>query len=129
MELGPVLTAIVIAGRVGASIAAELGTMKVTEQIDALEFDLRLRELDPFDELSFLGLECAMAGDAAIGPQLLARCADALDEGTRALDNGAQLREVAGPAQRGKQRERRLREAQRNPILTLNTFSSGNHSV
>jgi phospholipid/cholesterol/gamma-HCH transport system permease protein len=37
IELGPVLTAIVIAGRVGASIAAEIGTMKVTEQIDALE--------------------------------------------------------------------------------------------
>lgn len=36
-ELGPVLTGIVIAGRVGASIAAELGTMKVTEQIDALQ--------------------------------------------------------------------------------------------
>ncbi len=36
-ELGPVLTAIVIAGRVGASIAAELGSMKVTEQIDALD--------------------------------------------------------------------------------------------
>ena len=36
-ELGPVLTAMVVAGRVGASIAAELGTMKVTEQIDALE--------------------------------------------------------------------------------------------
>jgi phospholipid/cholesterol/gamma-HCH transport system permease protein len=36
-ELGPVLTALVIAGRVGASITAELGTMKVTEQIDALE--------------------------------------------------------------------------------------------
>ncbi len=36
-ELGPVLTAIVIAGRIGASIAAELGSMKVTEQIDALE--------------------------------------------------------------------------------------------
>ena len=35
-ELGPVLTALVIAGRVGASITAELGTMKVTEQIDAL---------------------------------------------------------------------------------------------
>jgi phospholipid/cholesterol/gamma-HCH transport system permease protein len=32
-----VLTGIVIAGRIGASIAAELGTMKVTEQIDALE--------------------------------------------------------------------------------------------
>jgi phospholipid/cholesterol/gamma-HCH transport system permease protein len=36
MELGPVLTAVVIAGRAGAAIAAELGTMKVTEQIDAL---------------------------------------------------------------------------------------------
>lgn len=35
-ELGPVLTAIVLIGRLGASIAAELGTMKVTEQIDAL---------------------------------------------------------------------------------------------
>ena len=37
IELGPVLTGIVIAGRVGASIAAEIGTMRVTEQIDALE--------------------------------------------------------------------------------------------
>ncbi|MCX6641207.1 MAG: ABC transporter permease [bacterium] len=37
IELGPVLTALMLAGRVGASIAAELGTMKVTEQIDALE--------------------------------------------------------------------------------------------
>lgn len=37
LELGPVLTALILAGRVGASIAAELGTMRVTEQIDALE--------------------------------------------------------------------------------------------
>ncbi len=37
IELGPVLTALILAGRIGASIAAELGTMKVTEQIDALE--------------------------------------------------------------------------------------------
>ncbi len=36
-EIGPVLTALIVAGRIGASIAAELGTMKVTEQIDALE--------------------------------------------------------------------------------------------
>jgi phospholipid/cholesterol/gamma-HCH transport system permease protein len=35
-ELGPVLTALMVAGRVGASIAAEIGTMRVTEQIDAL---------------------------------------------------------------------------------------------
>ena len=37
MELGPVLTGMALAGRVGASIAAEIGTMKVTEQVDALE--------------------------------------------------------------------------------------------
>ncbi len=37
IELAPVLTALVIAGRVGAGIAAELGSMKVTEQIDAME--------------------------------------------------------------------------------------------
>jgi len=36
-ELAPVLTALVVAGRVGAAIAAELGTMKVSEQIEALE--------------------------------------------------------------------------------------------
>ena len=36
-ELGPVLTALVVAGRVGAGITAELGSMRVTEQIDALE--------------------------------------------------------------------------------------------
>jgi len=36
-ELGPVFSALVVAARVGASITAEVGTMKVTEQIDALE--------------------------------------------------------------------------------------------
>ncbi len=36
-EIGPMLTALVVAGRVGASIAAEIGSMKVTEQLDALE--------------------------------------------------------------------------------------------
>jgi phospholipid/cholesterol/gamma-HCH transport system permease protein len=35
-ELGPVLTALIVAGRAGAAMAAELGTMRVTEQIDAL---------------------------------------------------------------------------------------------
>ncbi|MCB0310087.1 MAG: ABC transporter permease, partial [Bdellovibrionales bacterium] len=35
-ELGPVLTAIMLCGRIGAGIAAELGSMKVTEQIDAM---------------------------------------------------------------------------------------------
>src|SRR6478672_9220142 len=35
-ELGPVLAATMLAGRVGSSMAAELGTMRVTEQIDAL---------------------------------------------------------------------------------------------
>lgn len=36
-ELGPVITALVVAGRVGAAIAAEIGTMQASEQIDALE--------------------------------------------------------------------------------------------
>lgn len=35
-ELGPIITSLMIAGRVGAAMAAEIGTMKVTEQIDAL---------------------------------------------------------------------------------------------
>lgn len=37
LELGPVLTGLALAGRVGANIAAEIGTMRVTEQIDALD--------------------------------------------------------------------------------------------
>lgn len=37
LELGPVLTGLALSGRVGANIAAELGTMRVSEQIDALE--------------------------------------------------------------------------------------------
>ena len=35
-ELGPVLTALMVSGRVGAAMAAEIGTMRVTEQVDAL---------------------------------------------------------------------------------------------
>lgn len=48
-ELGPVLTGLILAGRVGAAMAAELGTMKVTEQIDALES----LAVDPFGFLVF----------------------------------------------------------------------------
>ncbi|RSZ32041.1 hypothetical protein EJO66_22600 [Variovorax beijingensis] len=47
---------------------------------DALEFDARLGEVDPFDELCFLGLECDMAGDASIGPLLCTRIAAALGD-------------------------------------------------
>src|SRR5450432_3149479 len=36
-EMGPIVTGLVVAGRVGAGIGAELGSMKVTEQIDAIE--------------------------------------------------------------------------------------------
>lgn len=46
-ELSPVLTAVILAGRVGSAFAAEIGTMKVTEQIDAL-YMLRT---DPIDYL------------------------------------------------------------------------------
>lgn len=44
VEMAPVLTALVIAGRIGAAMAAELGTMRVTEQIDAME----CLAMDPF---------------------------------------------------------------------------------
>ena len=47
-ELGPVLAAIILAGRVGGAMAAELGTMKVTEQIDAL----RTLGADPINYLA-----------------------------------------------------------------------------
>ena len=46
-ELGPVLTALMVTGRVGASVSAEIGTMKVTEQIDAL----RALAVHPIDYL------------------------------------------------------------------------------
>lgn len=46
-ELGPVLTAVIIAGRVGSAFAAEIGTMQVTEQIDALY----ILKTDPIDYL------------------------------------------------------------------------------
>src|SRR5690606_15285739 len=36
-EVGPVITALIFAGKIGSSIGAELGSMKVTEQIDAME--------------------------------------------------------------------------------------------
>src|SRR5262245_56840101 len=46
-ELGPVLTALMVTGRVGAAMSAEIGTMKVTEQIDAL----RALAVHPIDYL------------------------------------------------------------------------------
>jgi len=55
LELAPVLTGLALAGRVGANIAAELGTMRVTEQIDALE-------TLGYDPLAFLVVPRAIAG-------------------------------------------------------------------
>jgi len=43
-EIGPIITALVVSGRVGAGIGAELGSMRVTEQIDAME----VAALNPF---------------------------------------------------------------------------------
>src|SRR4249920_31879 len=57
MELGPVLTGLALAGRVGANIAAELGTMKVTEQVDALE-------TLAYDPNSYLVMPRVVAGTA-----------------------------------------------------------------
>ncbi|AVQ85636.1 hypothetical protein C4F17_32070 [Variovorax sp. PMC12] len=47
---------------------------------DALEFDHSLSEVDPCDELCFLGLECDEAGDDSVGPLLRARMSAALDD-------------------------------------------------
>lgn len=58
-ELGPTITALMLAGRVGAAMAAEIGTMKVTEQIDAL----RSMDVHPIDYLvtpRFLAMVIAM---------------------------------------------------------------------
>ena len=46
-ELGPVITGLMLAGRVGSAMAAEIGTMKVTEQVDAL----KSMNVDPVDYL------------------------------------------------------------------------------
>ncbi|NUO82826.1 ABC transporter permease [candidate division KSB1 bacterium] len=46
-EIGPIITALVVSGRVGAGIGAELGAMRVTEQIDAME----VAALNPFHYL------------------------------------------------------------------------------
>src|SRR3954467_15722893 len=69
-ELGPVLTGLMVAGRVGAAIAAELGTMRVTEQIDAL----RTLATHPVDYLvvprliaGFIALPLLTAEAIAIG--------------------------------------------------------------
>jgi aminoglycoside phosphotransferase family enzyme len=48
--------------------------------IDCLEFNELLRQVDPFDEIAFLGLECDMAGAPWIGPRIAAGCAAALDD-------------------------------------------------
>jgi phospholipid/cholesterol/gamma-HCH transport system permease protein len=55
LELGPVLTGLALAGRVGASTAAEMGTMRVTEQIDALE-------TLAYDPLAYLVVPRVIAG-------------------------------------------------------------------
>jgi phospholipid/cholesterol/gamma-HCH transport system permease protein len=55
LELGPVLTGLALSGRVGANIAAELGTMRVTEQIDALE-------TMAYDPMAYLVVPRVLAG-------------------------------------------------------------------
>jgi aminoglycoside phosphotransferase family enzyme len=48
--------------------------------LDCLEFNATLREVDPFDELAFLGLECRMLGAPWIEGSLIAHMAHALDD-------------------------------------------------
>jgi len=69
-ELGPTVTALMLAGRVGASMAAEIGTMKVSEQVDAL----RSMNVHPIDYLvtprvlaMFVSMPLLIAESAAFG--------------------------------------------------------------
>jgi len=69
-ELGPVLAGVMVAGRVGAAMTAEIGTMKVTQQIDALralavnpvDYLVVPRALAMFISMPFLVVECAGFG-------------------------------------------------------------------
>lgn len=48
--------------------------------IDCIEFSASLRQVDPFDELAFLALECRMAGAGWIGEQIIEGCGRALGD-------------------------------------------------
>jgi len=69
-ELGPVLTGLMVAGRVGAAMSAEIGTMRVTQQIDALralavnpvDYLVVPRALAMFISMPLLALECVVCG-------------------------------------------------------------------
>jgi len=69
-ELGPVLTGLMVAGRVGAAMSAEIGTMKVTQQIDALralavhpvDYLVVPRALAMFISMPMLVIECVGCG-------------------------------------------------------------------
>lgn len=58
-ELGPVLTGLIVAGRAGAAMAAQIGTMKVTEQVDALE-------VMGVDSYQYLAVPRILAGTIAV---------------------------------------------------------------
>lgn len=86
-ELGPVLTALMVAGRAGSAIAAELGTMKVTEQIDALvtlgidpyHFLIVPRMLAGFIILpiiTMIAMICGMAGGFVVSIYVLGLSSD-----------------------------------------------------
>ncbi len=81
-ELGPVLTALLVTGRAGSAVAAEIGTMVATEQLDGL----RMMSVDPVDFvvqpkamalalamplLSALFIVCALFGGYVVGVNLL----------------------------------------------------------
>lgn len=81
-ELGPVLTGLMLAGRVGAAMSAEIGTMKVTEQIDALralavyptDYLVVPRALAMFVSVPLLAAECIFFGIASgyfVGVEML----------------------------------------------------------
>ena len=74
LELGPVLTGLALSGRVGANIAAELGTMRVTEQIDALE-------TLAYDPVAYLVVPRVVAGTLMMPVVVILACAMGITAG------------------------------------------------
>ena len=97
-ELGPVLTALIVGGRIGAGMTAEIGTMKVTEQIDAL----RSMAADPVKKL----VVPQAGGDAASCCRLLTVIGDALGHPRRPVHRRGPAPPPGGPLL-----ERRARRA------------------
>ena len=109
-ELGPLMTAILLAGRSGAAFAAEIGTMKVNEEIDALT----TMGLDPVRFLVTPRVIAALLDDAAADPvRRPGRPARRRADAAVVLDSVRHLRARGGGHRRLQRLHGRLRQVVR----------------